>query len=507
MSTIKQQHPQYRTRADEWRTMRDVAGGDRPIKNAGTRYLPHTEGHIADGVKNTNQRGWRCYDGYRSRAKFPSYVETAIDTALGVMHRKPAMIKLPTAMEPMRDNATVKGESLLQLLERINREQLEVGRYGLLADIAVDPAAPTNVLPYIATYKAETIVNWDDGTRDQLTKQNLNLVILDESEDERQEDFSWERKEKFRVLTLGDVDENEGEFTAGIYQSGVFRGDEGTFTFSEANMVTPNVRGRILEKIPFVFVNSRDVVPEPDRPPLLSLANLALNTYRMDADYRQALFMQGQDTFVISGTVIQATGSESTGEDSTRVGAGALLELDQGGKAEYVGVKSNGLSEQRVAIENNDKEAVRTTGNLLDTESRDRESGDALRIRRGAQTASLTSIAKSGAAALEDLLKMIAEWIGANPDEVEVVPNLDFDSETMDGRSLKELQESKLLGAPISEETIHERMVERKLTTKTLEEEREAIANEQPLLADDTDNPQNQRGVQDDNGGGEGEDE
>src|SRR5690554_4386260 len=105
-------------------------------------------------------------------------------------------------MKPLRDQATIHGESLAMLLRRINTEQLITGRLGLLADLPEEPD-PANPMPYIATYIAEAILNWDDA--EEVDGYNsLNLVVLDESGFIRDADFQWKQIKKYRVLQLGE---------------------------------------------------------------------------------------------------------------------------------------------------------------------------------------------------------------------------------------------------------------------------------------------------------------
>ncbi|MBD4208505.1 hypothetical protein GUH47_21445, partial [Xanthomonas citri pv. citri] len=54
----------------------------------------------------------------------------------------------------------------------------------------------------------------------------------------------------------------------------------------DSDYIEPTIRGKTLNRIPFVFINSKDIVARPDDPPLLGLVNLALAIYRGDADYR-----------------------------------------------------------------------------------------------------------------------------------------------------------------------------------------------------------------------------
>jgi hypothetical protein len=218
----------------------------------------------------------------------------------------------------------------------------------------------------------------------------------------------------------------------------------------------PNMMGEKLESIPFSFVNSKDLSPTPDYPPLDGLANHCMAIYRGEADYRQNLFMQGQDTLVRIGAM--------PGDDEVvRTGAGARIDVPQGGDVKYAGVSSNGLPEQRMALENDYQRAMQKSGQLSDSTSRAKESGDALRIRVAAQSATLPAVAQAGAAGLEKVLKTLAEWHGANPDDVSIQPNLDFTDDELNGQTLVQIMQAKGLGAPISEESIHTWMQEQGL--------------------------------------------
>ena len=478
---VESKHPLYLEHIVDWEQMRDTYRCERVVKGKGFKYLPATSGMEEDGLKNANQAGMKAYEAYRKRARFPDSVKDAVEALLGMMHRKPATIELPAKMEFLFTKATTRSESLQMLLRRINGEQLVLGRLGLLADV-IDSGVRAGE-PYIVLYEGEDVINWDEGRSDGVEVQNLNFVSIDETESERTPDFEWEEVQKFRVLILaanetdeaaidvssgGGAAENdlggaevanlpEGE---GVYRMAVFR--ENT-TFAPSLLITPSIRGTTLNKIPFVFINTKDVVPDPDDPPLLGLSNLSLAIYRGEADYRQSLFMQGQDTLVIIG---------ASGDEKTRTGAGAVINIPTvAGDAKYIGVDSKGLSEMRESLVNDYDRADQKGGQLLDTVGSSQQSGEALRVRVAARTATLNQVALAGAFGLEVLLKTIAEWMGLNPDDVVVVPNLDFVDDQISGKELTEIMAGKSMRAPISLLSIHKIMQERGMTTMTFEEE------------------------------------
>lgn len=465
-------HPQYARFSESWVLMRDCFEGETRVKEKGEVYLPATSGMHLDGMK-PGQEGYKAYDAYRKRAVFHDYVKDAISVTIGLLHRKPPTIELPPQLEPLREKATVHGESLELLLRRINEEQLIVGRVGLMADLPAEPD-PANPLPYLALYTAESVINWDDGSfRDGFN--SLNLVVLNETGWKRTEDFTWEIKEKFRVLQLGELTPNEQDAT---YYQGVFEGTQ----YSEASMFAPTIRGQTLQEIPFVFINSQDIVAEPAEPPLVGLGRLTMAIYRGEADYRQNLYMQGQDTLVVIGGITKAATDIPGQAPTLRVGAGSRIDIEQGGDAKYVGVSSNGLMEQRMCLATDKERAMLKAGQFVRNTGMNRESGEAMRIRMTAQTATLNEIAISGAAGLEQILKTIAKWIGADPEKVKVKANTEFIEFEMNGQEIVQLMTARAMGAPVSLETIHTLMQERGITTKTLEEEAAAMEKEQDLL-------------------------
>ena len=473
--SIKSVHPFYTAMGAKWELGRDSYAGEDAIKEKGKTYLPPTSGQVLDdALTNKNSAGGLAYEAYKTRAVYPDIFKEAVEAAIGIMHREPPKIDLPSVLEPIRENSTLLGESLEMLLRKINAGQLITGRLGLLGDIRKDGDVTR---PVIAIYNELSITNWDD-TSIKDDDVDVRVVVLDESSYEMSADFSWVYKHKYRVLGLigpdGTLQDN------GTYGSVVLEEQE---EITGAVLTPPNLTGATLSEIPFVFINSKDLSPTPDSPPMDGLAKLCLAIYRGEADYRQNLFMQGQDTLVKIGQ------SGVDEDEAVRTGAGACLVVPLGGDAKYIGVDSQGLPEQRKALENDYARAIRKSGQLLDATSRAKESGDALRIRVAAQTATLPQIAMTGAAGLEKVLRSLATWYGGNPDEVKVTPNLNFTEAELNGDTLVKIIQAKGLGAPISEESLHNWMREQGFTQLTYKEEVTLLDTEEPLAGAELTSP------------------
>jgi hypothetical protein len=85
------------------------------------------------------------------------------------------------------------------------------------------------------------------------------------------------------------------------------------------------------------------------------------------------------------------------------------------------------------------------------------ESGEALKIRNSAQTATLTSVSMASAQALERSLRYLAILEGFRPEEVTVKPNLDFHGQPMTAQDAEALVRTWQQGA-ISYQTLYENL-------------------------------------------------
>jgi hypothetical protein len=454
---IKQFHPEYSDKLPQWVTSRDVHEGEEEVKSKGQAYLPATSGMINEGM-NSNDTGLKMYEAYKMRAVFPDYFADAVEMLAGLVHQSEASIELPARMEYLRDNATKHGESLNDILRRITVEQLITGRIGVGADLTSGSESRF----YLSLYDAESIINWsceplEDGGQ-------LNMVTLDESDEKIQADFSWTYEEHYLVLRNFAMEEG-GTVS---YHVGHFQG--GNDGYTDAEMMQISYRGKAIDDIPFVFINTKDLLPEVDSVPLYGLGRLCLAIYRGEADYRQSLFMQSQDTLVVKNS--------SNPDEQVKTGAGAVIHVDAEGDAKYIGVSSTGLREQREALQNDRKLAQNKAGQLISTDGGQQESGEALRTRLSAQTASLNQIAMTGAKGVQVILRKIARWMGLDETEVVVSPNMEFADVQITGSELVAFMNARQMGAPLSLRSIHNMMKERSITKMDYDTEMERLLEE-----------------------------
>lgn len=339
-----ERHPDYHEHSDDWRLMRDCARGASRIARGGTLYLP-----LPSGFRLQPDGGMAMYRAYAGRAQFPDILAPTLRGMVGLLHEREADVQLPKKLLGIWERATRDGLPLEAFHRRLTTELLLMGRYGVL----VDAPAEGGELPYLAGYTAESIVNWSA---------DRSWFVLDETRMERF-GFQWRSVKSYRELQITE----RGVYTATVH-------DEGD---NQITFIPTASGGRRLAEIPFVVVGGQDLSVAPEEPPLMGVGRSAVAIYRLDADYRHALYCSGQETLVIIGGTHD---SKPAG-----VGAAVTIGLPQGADAKYVGPAGTGIAAHRTAILDERAAAVSAGARLFDSEKRAAESGEALRIRQGAQ--------------------------------------------------------------------------------------------------------------------------
>ena len=392
-------HPQYEKVYPYWERIRDAVEGEDAIKAKTTRYLP-----IPSGIAEKGERSSE-YKNYLARAKYPESVGPAVEAMTGLMSRKEMKVSMPESLAYLEKEATSDGLPLDSLINRLKHEVITTGRYVLFVDV---PENEGN--PYIAAYPAESLINWR-GDAERLTRVVFKEMVTEPDPDDRFEDLEIEQ---YRVAEIED-----GTYVVRVYRN-TEKGKEGEDEFKLHEEYYPQRHGENLDFIPVVIIGSRDLLPEPDAIPLLSVANKSLHYYRQYADYALQLFM------CANGTTPYCAGDIEEGDIPTVVGSGVIWGFTSHNvKCGYIEVSGNGLDSQKSELDNISMEIAQATIRALG-DKKTAEAAETMRLRFQSQTATLASIAKSCASGLEKALRFVAEWTGANPALVEVVPNLEF---------------------------------------------------------------------------------
>lgn len=451
---VDSRHPDYLAREDEWALMRHTARGANAVKAEGSTYLP-----MPNGFTSQPDSGEAMYQAYMTRAQVPEIVTPTVSGMVGVIHRTETQIELPDSMLGLHEKATKDGLTLQALHQMITAEVLTTGRYALLADAAPEGSD----LPWIASYRAESVINWSE---------DRDFYVLDETKLVRTE-FEWAEERRYRQLELVD-----GKYEAKTWIEGTADKDGSTTFVTEDNPVQPRARGdKALDEIPLVIIGPRDLSVPPADPPLIGVARSCISQYQLSADYRWQLFMSGQETLVIIN-----------GDAPNAVGAGVCIALKGEPQltpdAKYVGPAGTGIDAHKVAIEDEKKAGVAAGAKLFEDDRTAEESGKSRRIRMAAQTATLVSIAQASAQGLEKALRYVGMMMGLDDAAVQAIvvkPNLSFIDATLTGAEALNLVKAWQAGG-MSFETLYENLQRGEIASaeRTAEEEKALIDAEAP---------------------------
>lgn len=435
---VDSKRPEYIDHMDEWSQLRDTARGVVAVKRAGSRYLPMPSAFTAQA-----DDGRAMYAAYQKRARFPDILDPTIAGMVGVIHRNESAIQMPAVMEPLWESCTLDHLPLEAFHRRITTEILLMGRFSILTDAPVDGSD----LPYFAGYTTETLINWAD-----------DLTFFDFDETSMRMDpntFDWTEEKAWRVLRL----------KGGVYTQELYGQDT-----ERTGILMPTARGGApLDQIPVVVVGPTELSVNVADSPLQGVSDASVTLYQLDADYRWQLYMSGQETLFVIGA----------DQLPTVVGASVVHGLPLNGDAKYVGPSGSGIAAHRQAMLDAKEDAIIAGAALFESPT-GRESGEALKLRYSAQTATLTTVALASAQALERSLRNVALFLGLNPAEVIVIPNLRFiDSKMTPAEGVQLMQ--MWTGNAISKQTMYENLQKGELASqeRNFEDEQKLIEAEQ----------------------------
>src|SRR5690606_26609814 len=318
-------HPDYDRHLPEWRAIDAALAGEAAIK-ADAKNLPKPAGMAA--AEKLDADNAYLYKGYTERAQYEHWVRDSLRTMMGLVSRLQPEIELPSAMEYLRENATDDGFSLRQLFMRVVRQSVSHGRTPLLVNVDDDGKA------YIATYQAESAINWKLGNIGGRNDLVLAVMRGTRPSDEADE-FSHDVDTVYRVLYLRD----------GVCFTRV-EDEDGKLVEEERALGSGDSGGRIirpLEYIPIVYAGSTDNSPDVDEVPLLSMARAALESYQLSADYFTSLHYTSHPQPWVSGL--------DDGKPITVTGPAAAWDLGEKGSCGYLEFHGAGIEAVRQAMQ------------------------------------------------------------------------------------------------------------------------------------------------------------
>lgn len=452
---IQTHNPLYDEFRESWDIMRDTIGGEDDVKDKDLIYLPMKSGMLA--IKDATKQS-AAYLAYQKRAEFPELVAPTVRGSAGLITDKMPAIEMPSQMEYLVENCDGTGKTLDMFFKQIVTEVMNTGRYGVLPGVKGASFVLTG-------YTAEKIINWDVDDNGK-----PDYVVLDETKSVRNRDTNvWAKQEMFLECYINDN---------GGYEAQKWVGN----TPSEEPVEAMLANQQKLDFLPFVFINSSNLDPDPDDVPLYGLAKLALRIYRFDADYSTALHWTSEPTPWVSG-YDDPKDAIKNGEVPSAIGASNIWILPQGGQAGFLEFNGPGVQAQQQAIQDSLTRAVMFGAQIFSDQTNGVESGESRKLRMRGQHSLIRNVAVTAAAGLELALRNVAKWMGLDPKQVTVKPNLDFVDYTLTAQEVTALVAGWQSGA-YSKRTLFENFQRADMISsdRTFEEEQDLIDEEGLVL-------------------------
>lgn len=416
-------HKDYDSFKSKWDRIRDTIAGSDEVKKKRTQYLPKPDG-LEDGE----------YADYVMRAEFYPATTRTVDGLLGAVFRKEPQVEVPKDQETFTEKITIQGTDFTTFAKGIVRDVLQMGRFGVLVDVATDGDG----MPFAAGYEAESIINWRVSYVER--EPILTLLVLREEREEPDEDgFATANKVRYRVCQIGIP--KEGEQFAGqqIYIQSVWekqKNEQGAETWVQISTAIPVRRGEPLQKIPFTFFGPTDLTPPVQKPPILDLVDTNLSHYRTSAELEEGAYFTGLPMYVVSG---RALGGSDEGDQGFKVGARNALRLDDGGSAEVLTVDGEGMGLLRSLMEDKEQRMAVLGARILEDQKAGVEAALTVAMRHRGENSLLGSISDTCSRGLKDVLWNMLWWNGQDEPEIMVELNKDFTSLQLTGAEMVQL--------------------------------------------------------------------
>lgn len=393
---VNSTHPEYSRACRRWALTRSIVDND--AKHLIREVDPNDP-------KRTKQ--------YRDDAILTNFTRLTQEGLCGLVFKKHTKIEVPTELTYLLDDSTGYGFGLEQLSQKILKEILVTGRYGLLVDYPQETDGES--LARIRPYNAESIINW--RYQDYGNQYQLQMVVLKEDVDDVGEDgFEWNQKCQYRVLFL-DANRN---YTQAIYNEDL----------ELVSIIVPaDYNGQPLKVIPFTFIGSENNDAWIDNIPLYDLAVLNLGHYRNSADLEETSFIAGQLVPVIQ---LGETGIDEFNQANPggiQIGSRKGLTVGSGGDFKFAQGDPN-LVPRQLQIDKQEQAAA--IGARLIAPPGGRETAEGARIRYGSQNSALYNITKNMSRGFEDLLWWAAVYMMESPKESVFELNDQFYEENAD---------------------------------------------------------------------------
>lgn len=393
-------HPEYSAYYKKWDSTRAAANSNV----SDSKFLP------APFKDSEPDR----YSAYKDRAYFLGVTGRTEKAMIGMVFRKPAHYELPSSIEYLLEDFDGSGQSAEQIAKDALSGLLESRRHLLLVDypdagegLTAEQERNLNLRPTIASYVAESLINWRfQGVNGQ---RKLVLAVLQEQDNKSTDEFSHDYRSVFRVLRLRD-----GVYTQQMYDDQLK---------PIADEYTPRMAGgATFDHIPLHGVRALE------NPPLYDIAQANLAHYRNIADLEDSAYVVGQPMVHVNTGETSATEFTELNPQGINFGSRKGV-VTKGGGIDLVQASENNLIRQ---IKQDKEQEMIMLGAQLITRGGQAQTAEAERLQAGAEASVLDTLVNDLSEDMEAAIEDAARYAGADPESVVYKLNTDYWEQGLD---------------------------------------------------------------------------
>lgn len=393
----------------EYVMIRDAVAGEKDVKEQTIMYLPKLEG------MSTNE-----YFAFLDRATFYNFSGRTANAMTGTIFRRAWSLEgLNDELTANLDNFSRLGQSFGIFSAYAAKEIIKMGRFGVLLDLP--EAESPSPQPYCVGYTAEHILDWEEDEVDGRIQ--LVMVVLREIRTVR---GATGTKAKYvplyRKLYLTGTDTNR-EYVQETYSH-----DSEPATLEEkylTSRVTPIVRGKALNYIPFHVFGAFESTMTIEKPPLQDICRMNLSHYRSYGQLEHGRFFCGNPQYFVESPM---GGGETT--DKFTLGSSYVWVTPAGARPGILEMNGQGLKFLENALDQKEQQAASLGGRMIGVRGQaTSESDNQLKLSERNEQSVLLEITKSLDAGWTQLLKWWAVWQDLSPalaEKITVEFNKDF---------------------------------------------------------------------------------
>jgi hypothetical protein len=411
LMSVKNVSPEYSDNIIRWELINKIVKNDAKDE---IRYLDPYDLSEENTTRNIR---------YRDDAVLVNFTALTLEGLAGLIFRKPPKTRLPRELDYLKEDAAEDGRTLNQVAHDIIVEQIKLGRVFALVDFPRSEndleTRENDLHAKISLYEASDVDNWSVARING--KLQLNMVKIHECKPRIQADgFTWLNEERWRVLRLEPKTPKSKKY---IYRQYLYHSD------GNIDMVEPkDFNGNHWDVIPGGFAGAQNNSAKVNKSPLYDIVLLNRQHYRNSADLEESGHVVGQPTLILKVSM-GAEDFAAANPNGLKLGSRAAYNVGPEGDAKFLQVNPNQLIAEMMKQKEHQAAFI---GARLIAPAGGRETAEAARMRFGSSNSALAHLVDNANVFVNQLLKWIARFEGANEKLIQFKLNNVFFDENID---------------------------------------------------------------------------